>query len=352
MDLPMDLSTVQAAASRIYVPGGCVKTPVHTSSLISAAAGVSAFFKCEHLQRTGSFKFRGAMSAVSEVALLGPETSAKGVVAQSSGNHGAAVSAAAKAFGLPCTVVVPSTTPAAKQDNVTRYGATLVLCEPTQKARVDAAAREAGRMGGAALVHPYNDDPVIAGQGTIGLELMEQVPGLDAILVPVSGGGMITGIALAAKGLDPGVRVIAVEPEGKRLQEALETGRRVVDEGTGGRMLDTICDAIRTQPLGPRAWELNLEKKLLHPEVLSISDDEVRAAMCLTMSELKQSVEPAGAIALAGLLSPAFRELRAREESGGRPIRKVAVVICGGNADLGVVAGHIQKHQEAAGKGS
>ena len=157
----MELSTIRAAAARIGVPGGALRTPVHTCAHIDRLAGVSAFFKCEHLQTTGSFKFRGAMNAVGS---LDEATAAHGVVAHSSGNHGAAVAAAAAARGIPCTIVVPSTTPTAKQDNITRYGANLVLCEPTQTARKETAEREAARMGGATLVHPYNDDPVIAGQ--------------------------------------------------------------------------------------------------------------------------------------------------------------------------------------------
>lgn len=338
----MQLQDFRAAAARIS--GGAVRTPILTSALIDKLSGVSVFFKCEHLQRTGSFKFRGAMNSVNA---LDASAAARGVVAHSSGNHGAAVSAAAEERGIPCTIVVPNTTPVAKQENITRYGAKLVLCAPTQRARTEASVAEAARMGGATLIHPYNDDPVIAGQGTIGLELVEQVEALDAILVPVSGGGMITGIAAAARALDPAIRVIACEPLGKKLQASLEARTRVLDEEAGGAMLPTICDAIRTQPLGPRPWELNQVGGLLHPAVLSVSDEEVRAALCLTLSELKQCVEPAGAVALAGLLSAGFGRIAAAEEAAGRPMRKVALVVCGGNTDLAVLAGHVLQHQEA-----
>ena len=243
VQLPVTLQCVQGAATRIASSGALV-TPVITSAWADAACGVRAHFKCEHLQLTGSFKYRGAANAVLR---LSDADAAKGVVAHSAGNHGAALAAAAAARGIPCTVVVPSDTPEAKVLNMRRHGANVVLCEPTQQARSETAASEAAKMGGATLVHPYDDAAVIAGQGTMALELLEQCASLDAILVPTSGGGMLTGIAAAACALRPGLRVIAVEPEGKRLGEALATGRRVVDPTTANKLLDTCADAIRTQ---------------------------------------------------------------------------------------------------------
>lgn len=233
--LPVTLACVEAAAKRIAA-SGLVRTPVISSAWVDERVGVRAHFKCEHLQHTGSFKFRGAANAVLQ---LSDRDAAKGVVAHSAGNHGAALAAAAKARGIPCVIVVPRDTPEAKIANIRRHGAKIVLCEPTQQARTQTAALEAEKLGGAAFVHPYNDAAVIAGQGTMALELLEQCPDLDAILVPTSGGGMLGGIAAAACALRPGLRVIAVEPEGKRLGEALATGQRVVDPTTANKLLRT-----------------------------------------------------------------------------------------------------------------
>ena len=319
---------VQAAAARIRGCGPLV-TPVITSDFIDAQCGTRAHFKCEHLQRTGSFKLRGAANAVAE---LSDDVAAKGVVAHSAGNHGAALAAAAAARGIACTVVVPSDTPAAKLDNMRRHGANVVLCEPTQQARSETAAAEAERMGGATLVHPYNDPAVMAGQGTIALELLEQCASLDAILVPVSGGGMLAGIAAAARALRPELRVIACEPAGKRLGEALATGQRVIDATTANKLIPTIADAIRTQALGERPWAV--AQPLVDPCVLTVDDAQIAAAMRLAMKELKQVLEPAGAVTLAALLSPGFKAMREEASGAGKPLRDVAAVMCGGNVDV------------------
>lgn len=207
-----------------------------------------------------------------------------------------------------------------------RYGAKVVLCAPTQTARTQTAYAEAERMGGAAFVHPYDDELVLAGQGTIGIELMEQLPTLDAVLVPVSGGGMIGGIACAVKGLQPGVRVIAVEPAGKELQKSLESRTRVLDGSTANLALDTIADAIRTKALGPIPW--TIASDLLEPTVISVGDEEIKSAMRYSLIEMKQVVEPAGALTLAALFSPAFATLREQHQ-----LRNVAAVVCGGNVD-------------------
>ena len=324
-------ASVLAAAQRIR--GSIYRTPVLTSELVDLASGVQCHFKAEHLQRTGSFKMRGASNAVLSL----PSAQAKhGFVAHSAGNHGAALAAAAQGRGVPCTIVVPSDTPAAKVQNITRYGAAVVLCEPTQQARVQTAEAEAARMGGAHIVPPYDDPAVIAGQGTIAIELLEELPQLDAILVPVSGGGMLSGIAVAARALKPSVRVIAVEPEGKGLGRAMAEGVRVRDEAQANRLLPTIADAIRTVALGPRCWEL--ARAHVDPSVLSVSDEMLRAALRVSLLEMKQAVEPAGAIALAALLSPAWSRLAAQAEAQGAPLRSVAAVSCGGNADIGQLA--------------
>jgi threonine dehydratase len=193
-DLPLTLAHVAQARERLRaarVP--C--TPILRSPWVDERTGVNVHFKCEHLQDTGSFKLRGATNAV---LALSVDASRSGIVAHSSGNHGAGCASAAKRRGVPCAIIVPHTTPASKIDNMKRFGSDVILCEPTQRSRSEVAAGEAARRG-ATLVHPYNDPLVIAGQGTIGMELAEQVPQLDAVLVPTSGGGMVTGIAVALK---------------------------------------------------------------------------------------------------------------------------------------------------------
>ena len=323
------LCHVQQAGSRLKAVGAR-PTPLLRSDWVDAAVGCSCYFKSEHLQRTGSFKYRGATNAV---ASLDADAAAKGVVAHSSGNHGAALAAAAHARGIPCCIVVPRTTPQAKVENMKRYGARVVLCEPTQTARAETSAAETRRMG-ATFVHPYDDPLVLAGQGTIGIELAEQLGAdeLDAVLVPVSGGGLIGGIAVAIKALRPDVRVIAVEPKGKELQSCLARRTRVLDAAKADALLDTIADAIRTKAFGPVPWQamrLETDGALLDPHVLAVDDEQIRAAMRVALLEMKQVVEPAGALTLAALLSPEFRALREADPS----LRHVAAVVCGGNVD-------------------
>ncbi len=273
--------TVLAAAQRIR--GSVVRTPLLTSAFVDAASGVQAFFKAEHLQRTGSFKMRGAANAVFSAS---EAAAAKGFVAHSAGNHGAALAAASQARGVPCTIVVPSDTPVAKVRNIERYGATVELCEPTQRARAERAAAAAERMGGATLVHPYDDAAVIAGQGTLALEVLEELPECDAILVPTSGGGMLAGIAVSARAVRPQLRVIAVEPEGKGLGRALAEGTRVADAEASNALLPTIADAIRTKSLGVLPWEL--ATRWVDPDVLSVGNEELRRAIELSLAEMKQ----------------------------------------------------------------
>lgn len=322
MAIRVSLDHFRRASTRLKALG-TPYTPILRSEWIDKACGCLIAFKAEHLQRTGSFKYRGATNAV---GILDTAVAAKGVVCHSSGNHGAAVAAAAAARGIPCTVVVPRTSPAAKLVNIERYGAKVVKCEPTQAARTQAALDEAQRMGGAAFIHPYDDATVIAGQGTIGLELFEQVPEVDAVIVPVSGGGLISGIAAAIKELKPECRVIAAEPVGKYLQTALATSTRVLDAANAEKALDTIADAIRTCAFGPTPWAI--AEKLLEPEVIAVDDAQIRSAMRTMLVEMKQAVEPAGAVALAAALSPDFARLRDRQK-----LSNVAVIVCGGNVD-------------------
>ena len=214
------------------------RTPVMTSEVLDGLAGNRLFFKCENLQKVGAFKARGATNAV---FLLTDAEAAKGVVTHSSGNHAAALARAARLRGIPAYIVMPSNSPQAKQAAVRRYGGDVVLCEPTLAAR-ESTARQVMERTGAVFIHPYDDLRVMAGQGTTAIELLEDVPGLDVILCPVGGGGQLSGIAVAAKDIKPGVRVIGVEPAGA------DDAARSLKAGHIIPMLEprTIADGLKT----------------------------------------------------------------------------------------------------------
>jgi threonine dehydratase len=304
------LADIRDAAARI-APHAHL-TPVLRSCSLDALAGCELHFKCEHLQRIGAFKFRGASNAVFG---LDPATAARGVLTQSSGNHGAAIALACRLRGIPAHVVVPRAAPQIKLAAIRDFGARIVPCEVAQADR-DRVCAQVQAETGAELVHPYNDARVIAGQGTATLELLHQSGGLDAVIAPVSGGGLLSGTALAAKGLDPAIQVFGAEPEAASdAYESLRLGRRITDMTPA-----TICDGLRAH-LGPLTFEIlsrNCDAMLL------ASEAEIVAAMRLLWERLKQVVEPSGAVALAAIL-------RAPERFRGK---RVGVILSGGNVDL------------------
>ncbi|WP_166211216.1 threonine ammonia-lyase [Cognatiluteimonas telluris] len=302
---------VMTAAVRI-APHAQV-TPVLRSRSLDALAGAQLHFKCEQLQRAGAFKFRGACNAVWAL----PETvAARGVVTHSSGNHGAALALAAGTRGIACHVVVPEGAVASKLAAIRAYGASLHSCAPTiaaREARCDALQRDTD----ATLVHPYRDPDVIAGQGTAALELINACEGrLDALVVPVGGGGLASGTALAAAALAPHCRLYVAEPAGAAETAAsLAQGRRVTDF-----VPDTICDGLRGT-LG----QVNFD--LLHAhdvQALVVDDADTVAAMRLLWSRMKQLVEPSSATVLAAIL-------RYPQHFAGQ---RVGVLLSGGNVDL------------------
>jgi threonine dehydratase len=301
---------VLAAAARIA--GVVHRTPVLTSRSIDAEVGAELFFKAEHLQRAGAFKFRGASHAV---ALLDDETAARGVATHSSGNHGAALALAAKLRGIPCTVVVPAGASATKREAIAAYGGRVIECAPTAEARAEGLARVV-RETGAEPIHPYDDARIIAGQGTAALELLEDVPDLDRILVPVGGGGLLGGTLLAARTRAPAVPVVAVEPEGAA--DALASWR------AGERRLDfapqTIADGLRA-PVGVRNFEL---LAAYVEQVVAVTDEGIRRAQRLVWTRMKQTIEPSSAVPLAALLEG---KLACRGE-------RLGIVLSGGNVDV------------------
>jgi threonine dehydratase len=305
-----DLDAIRDAAARI-APHAHV-TPVLRSRSLDALAGCELYFKCEHLQRVGAFKFRGASNAV-----FGLDTTqaARGVVTQSSGNHGAAIALACRLRGIPAHVVVPRAAPRIKLAAIREFGARIIPCEVAQADR-DRVTAEVLAETGAELVHPYNDARVIAGQGTATLELLHFAPMLDAVIAPVSGGGLLSGTALAAKGLRPGIQVYGAEPaQASDAFESLRQGRRITD-----MMPDTICDGLRAH-LGTLTFGI-LSRHC--DAILLASEAEIVAAMRLLWERLKQVVEPSGAVALAAVL-------RDPDRFRGR---RVGVILSGGNVDL------------------
>ncbi|MGH8182303.1 MAG: pyridoxal-phosphate dependent enzyme, partial [Rhodanobacteraceae bacterium] len=290
-------------------------TPVLRSPEIDALAGAELHFKCEHLQRGGAFKFRGACNAVWS---LSDAEAQRGVVTHSSGNHGAALALAARTRGIPAHIVVPEGAVAVKLANIERAGGIVHRCAPTLTAREETCAK-VQRETGATLVHPYADACVIAGQGTIMLELLQQVPDLDAVIVPIGGGGLASGCAIALATLAPQARLFGAEPAGADdAFQSMQRGERVTDV-----VPHTICDGLRATIGVPNFSLLRVH----HVEVIAVDDDATLAAMRLLWTELKQTIEPSSAVVLAAVL-------RQRERLAGK---RIGLVLSGGNVDLDAI---------------
>ena len=305
-----DIDQIRDAAARI-APHARV-TPIMRSAALDALSGAELHFKCEHLQRGGAFKFRGACNAV---WALSDAQAAHGVVTHSSGNHGNALALAAATRAITAHVVVPEGAVQAKVEAIKRAGAILHRCAPTQAAR-EAMCAEVQHATGAELVHPYADIRVMAGQGTVALELLQQAPGLDTLLTPVGGGGLASGVAIAAHALNPDIALFGAEPQGADdAAQSLARGERVTDIAP-----DTLCDGLRAVIGIPNFAALRRHRV----QVITVSDSETIAAMQLIWTELKQVVEMSSATVLAAIL-------KQPERFAGR---RVGVVLTGGNVDL------------------
>ncbi|XP_037070320.1 probable serine racemase [Pollicipes pollicipes] len=272
------LDDVRSAHERVqrYVH----RTPVVTSQYLDELSGRQLFFKAENLQKTGSFKARGACNCV--LSILEQDPGVTGIVTHSSGNHGQATAYAARLAGLPCAVVVPRDTASVKIDAIRSYGAEVLLCDPTPVARREACARVVEQMN-YAVAESSNSYSTIAGQGTIALEMLQQVPDMDAILVAVSGGGMIAGIATVVTELRPECKVLAVEPDGKQLEPCLRAGRPLWPDPP--RMLRTLADGCRLQQCSPRAFAVI--RRLVAPPVISVTDRQIAGATQLFWQRTK-----------------------------------------------------------------
>ena len=298
------------------------RTPVLTSASLNAITGAQLFFKCENLQKTGSFKIRGASNAI--LSLTDNEV-AKGIVTQSSGNHGAAVACAAAWRGVPAWIVMPKNAPTVKAKAIEGYGGKVIFCEPSVTARKATCDRIQAETG-AHLVHPYDDDRIITGQATAAKELLEEVSDLDAVLAPVSGGGLLSGTCLGAKGIRGEVRVFGCEPE--RADDAyrsLTTGTLQSQDCS-----DTIADGLRAS-LSARTFAL------LRPRVdriLLVSEEEIISGARLVWERMKIIIEPSSAVAIAPLLKPGVvASLNLPKRADGLA-PKLGVIFSGGHVDL------------------
>lgn len=283
-----------------------------TSAAINMIFGGELFFKCENLQKVGAFKARGAVNAVLQ---LTDDQARPGVITHSSGNHAQALAYAAALRGIPCTIVMPHSAPSVKRAAVQGYGAEIVLCEPTLESRLATMQAIVNRTG-AHIVPPYNDDRVIAGQGTAGLELCEQVDSLDIVMAPVGGGGLLSGVATAVRGMQPGARIIGAEPEiAADAKESMATG---VLQPPSNSM--TIADGLRTG-LGDRTFA---HMQATAVEIETASEDQIREGTFLVMERLKLVIEPSAGVSLGVLLANP-------DLARGR---RVGIILCGGNVDL------------------
>jgi len=303
------LDDVRAAAERL--DGVANRTPVFTSRTLDQRTDARVHVKAECFQRGGAFKFRGAYNAIT---MLDAETRARGVLAYSSGNHAQAVAVAARLLGTTATIVMPLDATPAKLEATRGYGAEIVSYDRWTENREEIGARLAAESG-LELIRPYDDVRVMAGQGTVALELLEDVTDLDVLVTPVGGGGLIAGCATAAAALRPGIRVVGVEPEaGDDTRRSLEAGRRVRVE-----IPKTIADGLQTTEPGELTFDVN---RRLVDEVVTVRDDEILDAMAFLFDRLKLVTEPSGAVGVAALLGGRVR--------GGR----IGVVISGGNVGV------------------
>jgi len=288
------------------------RTPVLTSTFLNELTGAELFFKCENFQKAAAFKVRGASNAVFG---LTDDQARHGVATHSSGNHALSLSYAAGRRGIPCHVVMPHTAPQAKKDAVVGYGGKITECEPSTSSREAVFARVQEETG-ADFVHPYNDPRVIAGQGTCSRELNEQVPGLDAVIAPIGGGGMISGTCLTLSNLAPNVRIYAAEPEqADDAYRSFKAGHIIADDAPV-----TVADGLKV-PLKDLTWHFVSTHVT---DILTASEQEIIDAMRLIWARMKIVMEPSSAVPLATIL-------KNRDVFAGK---RVGVIVTGGNVDL------------------
>jgi len=327
--MPLDLTAIRAAEERIraYIH----RTPVLTSSRLDAASGASLFFKCENFQKVGAFKARGATNAV---FALDDAVARRGVATHSSGNHGAALARAAKLRGSPAHIVMPSNSAKVKVRAVESYGARIVFCEPTQAAREGVCADVIAKTG-ATLIHSFENEDVMAGQGTAVMELLEDVSDIDLVICPVGGGGLLSGTAVAAKTMRPKIKVIAAEPA--NVDDAAQSFR-------AGRLIRTekkftIADGLRTNVGAP-----NFEVIQRHvDDVVTVGEEAILTAMRTIWETMKIIIEPSAAVPYAAIMECQSSVAAASYGSASKidiSGKRVGIILTGGNVDLDALPWH------------
>lgn len=309
----MEITAQQIAAAHERIKPFIHRTPVYTSGMLNRLSGAELFFKCENFQKIGAFKIRGGMNAVLS---LTEEQRKKGIATHSSGNHAQAIALAAKTTGTKAYIVMPENSPKVKVDAVKGYGAEIFFCEPTQQAREELLNKVVERTG-ASFIHPYNNYEVITGQATCAKELMEDFSGLDHIIAPVGGGGLLSGTLLSAHHFSPSTTVYAGEPEGAAdAVLSIRNGR--IEKSP---YVKTIADGLLTT-LGDKTFPII---KQYVKDILTVSEEEIISAMRLVYERMKLVVEPSGVVPLAALL-------KNKELFAGK---RVGVIFSGGNVELG-----------------
>jgi threonine dehydratase len=306
----LDLDTIRSADKRIrpYIH----RTPVLTSERLDQASGASLFFKCENFQKIGAFKARGATNAVFS---LDDAAAQRGVATHSSGNHGAAVARAAKLRGIPAHIVMPSNSAKVKIRAVESYGAHIVFCEPTEKARGVACAAAIAKTG-ATLIHSFENKDVMAGQGTAAVELLDDVPDLELVVCPIGGGGLLCGTAVAAKSMRPKIKVIAVEPaNADDAAQSFRAGRRIITQKKF-----TIADGLRTN-IGEPNFAI-IQRHV--DDIMTVSEEAIVSAMRTIWETMKIIIEPSAAVPYAAILETVI-DVNAK---------RVGIILTGGNVDL------------------
>jgi len=306
----LDLTAIREAHTLInrYIH----RTPVLTSSRLDATSGASLFFKCENFQKIGAFKARGATNAVFS---LDTATAQRGVATHSSGNHGAAVARAAQLRGIPAHIVMPANSAKVKVRAIEGYGARIVFCEPTEASR-ETSCGEVIRKTGATLIHSFENENVIAGQGTAALELLEDYPNLDVVMCPVGGGGLLSGTAIAAKSMRPQIKIVAAEPaNADDAAQSFRAGRRLVTEKKF-----TIADGLRTN-IGEPNFAI-IQRYV--DDIVTVTEEAIVSAMRTIWETMKIVIEPSAAVPYAAV---AEREL----DLDGK---RVGIILTGGNVDL------------------
>ncbi len=308
--MSLNPDSIRAAHERIrpYIH----RTPVLTSERLNEASGASLFFKCENFQKIGAFKARGATNAV---FALDDAIARRGVATHSSGNHGAAVARAAKLRGIPAHIVMPSNSAKVKIRAVESYGAHIVFCEPTEKAR-EATCAEAIKETGATLIHSFENENVVTGQGTAAVELLEDVSDLDLVMCPIGGGGLLSGTAVAAKSMQPKIKVVAVEPaNADDAAQSFRAGRRIVTEKKF-----TIADGLRTNIGEPN---FAIVQRCVD-DIVTVSEEAIVSAMRTIWETMKIIIEPSAAVPYAAILESVI------DVDG----KRVGIILTGGNVDL------------------